>query len=302
MESSKINYTAVGFFVIVLTAAFIVIVFWLGALTHAQRYNTYLVHVREDVTGLSLDSPVRFNGVKVGYIDAIHLDKTNSKRVELILKIESTVKITTSTYAILNAQGITGVIYVNLKAQTEEAPLLTVLPGNKYPIIPSKPSFLMQLSEVLPEITKDIQNLSSSIAQVLDKKNRQAFGESLQNMSEFTKTLAENSENLTENLQLLKITLSHLSEASKDMPDTIKKLNQTLSHATQTSDAITQTMQTGNIVLRNFSNQVLPNAQQALSSLNAATINMDRLLNELQRNPSMLVRGREPASPGPGEK
>lgn len=302
MESSKINYTAVGFFVIVLTAAFIVIVFWLGALTHAQRYNTYLVHVREDVTGLSLDSPVRFNGVKVGYIDAIHLDKMNSKRVELILKIESTVKITTSTYAILNAQGITGVIYVNLKAQTEEAPLLTVLPGNKYPIIPSKPSFLMQLSEVLPEITKDIQNLSSSIAQVLDKKNRQAFGASLQNMSEFTKTLAENSENLTENLQLLKITLSHLSEASKDMPDTIKKLNQTLSHATQTSDAITQTMQTGNIVLRNFSNQVLPNAQQALSSLNAATINMDRLLNELQRNPSMLVRGREPASPGPGEK
>jgi len=305
---SKVNYTVVGIFVIVLTTAFIMIVLWLSFFGHSKNYKTYLVMVREDVTGLSLEGPVRFNGVQVGYVNAIRLDAKNSRLVELELRIDSSVKITTSTYAILNAQGITGVIYVNLKASTEEAPLLVTLPGNPHPIIPSKPSFLMQLSEVLPEITKDIQRLSSNIAQVMSEKNRQAISASLQHISDFTKTLAENSENLTETLHLLHDTLSHAFIASKDMPKVMQKLNQTLSNvnilslqATKTADSITETMQTSNIVLRNFSTQLVPNAQEALSSLNTATINVNHFIDELQRNPSMLVRGRGPIAPGPGE-
>ena len=298
---SKINYTTVGIFVIVLTSVFIIMIFWLGSFNNSKTYNAYMVQVRENVTGLSTDSAVRFNGVKVGLVSAIRLDPSNSRLVELILKIESDVKITTSTYAILNEQGITGVIYVNLKAQTEMAPLLKALPGQKYPVIPSKPSLLMQLSEVLPEMTKDIQNLSSSIAQVMDQKNRAAFSASLQNMADFTKTLAINSENLTETLDSLRESLSNISLASKNMPEVMNKLNTALSSVTTTSNSINNTMQTGNVVLRSFSNQVMPNAEQALSSLNSATTNMDLLMSELQRDPSMLVRGREPKQPGPGE-
>ena len=161
---SKVNYTVVGIFVVVLSVCLIAGIMWLTTFGQAKLYRTYWVYVQEDVTGLSTESPVRFNGVKVGYVESIHLDSHNSKLVTLVLRIQPDVNITTSTYAILNAQGITGVVNVNLKAGTEKAPPLLPAKGDPYPVIPSRPSFLMQLSTVLPEVTKDIQKLSANVA------------------------------------------------------------------------------------------------------------------------------------------
>ena len=71
---------------------------------------------------------------------------------------------------------------------------------------------------------------------------------------------------------------------------------------TQTANTINDTMHSGQTAIRNFSNQVMPSAQQALSNLSRATMSVNNLTEELQRDPSMLVRGKQPASPGPGER
>src|SRR5256885_1498761 len=97
---SKVNYIVVGLFVIILSFFLISGIVWLSSEGHGKKYRTYLVLVREDVTGLNVESPVRFNGVKVGYVNQIELDHHNPKLVRLILRIENSVKITTSTYAI----------------------------------------------------------------------------------------------------------------------------------------------------------------------------------------------------------
>lgn len=305
----KVNYTVVGLFVIVLAAFLLTAIIWLTTEGHGKTYKTYLVYVHEDVTGLSAESPVRFNGVKVGYLQSIQLDNNNPKLVKLELRIERDVVITTSTYAILNAQGITGVVYVNLKAETESAPALVALPGQPYPIILSRPSLLMQLSAVLPEVTKDIQALSASIAQVLDKENRTSIRDSLKNIQTVTKTLADNSADFTASMQSLRNTLFRVSQVSDQMPETINQLNKTLSSVDQlslqmgkTSLTINQTMQSGRLVIHNFSDQLMPAAQQALSNLSTATTSVHQLSEELQRDPSMLVRGRAPQPLGPGEK
>lgn len=304
----KVNYTAVGFFVVVLTAFLAITIFWLSTMSGNKHYSTYVVYVHENVTGLSVESPVRFNGVKVGYVQSINLDAKNPKLVKLKLGIAPDVRITTSTYAILNEQGITGVVYVNLKAETETAPLLTASAGQPYPIIPSKPSLLMQLSTVLPEVTKDIQNLSASIAELLDKENQESITSSLKNISLVTKVMADNSSDFTETMKSLDNTLANMSEASNHLPATMKQLHKTLSsihtlasQMTKTTQTVDQTMQNGQAAIHNFSNQVIPSAQQALSHLSQATISMNQLTDELQRNPSMLVRGKAPEPLGPGE-
>lgn len=305
----KVNYTAVGFFVVVLSAFLAITIFWLSTMSGNKHYSTYLVYVHENVTGLNVESPVRFNGVKVGYVQAINLDIRNPKLVKLKLGIAPDVRITTSTYAILNEQGITGVVYVNLKAATETAPLLTVTAGEPYPVIPSKPSLLMQLSTVLPEVTKDIQNLSASIAELLDKENQESITSSLKNISQITKVMADNSADFTNTMQSLDNTLANMSEASNHFPETVKQLRKTLSSVntlalkmTQTTQTVDQTMQNGQAAIHNFSNQVIPSAQQALSHLSQATMSMNQLTDELQRNPSMLVRGKSPEPLGPGER
>lgn len=306
---SRVNYTVVGIFVVVLTTFLLIAIFWLSMVSGTAQYHTYLVYVHEDVTGLSSESPVRFNGVKVGYVRSVRLDPLNPKLVRLELGIAPGTPITTSTYAILNAQGVTGVVYVNLKAETEAAPLLTAAPGQKYPVIPSKPSLLVQLSTVLPEVTKDIQKLSASVAQVLDTQNRQSITDSLHNISVVTKTLADNATDFTETMKSLDNLLANMSEASNHFPQAITQLRSTLTSVdqlsqemNQTSQDIGNTMKSGQVAINHFSDQVLPVAQRALTNLSTATINMQSLTQELERNPSMLVRGKLPATPGPGEK
>lgn len=305
---SKVNYTVVGIFILVLTFFLFAGILWMSSVGRGIKYKTYLVYVHDDVTGLNVESPVRFNGVKVGYVKEIHLDPNNSRLVKLVLNIEPDVRISTSTFAILNAQGITGVIYVNLKSETESAPLLIAKKGEPFPIIPSRPSLLMQLSEVLPEITSDIRHLSSSIAKVLDEQNRASIKESLKNFADITKTLSENSETFSQSMHLLQHTLGHVSEASKDFPEIMKEMHKTLhsidhlsTDITSTSTAIRSTMQSGQHAINDFSDQVIPGAESALSNLSAATLSIHELTSELQRNPSMLIRGKQPTPPGPGE-
>ena len=167
----------------------------------------------------------------------------------------------------------------------------------------------MQLSTALPEITTDIQHLSSSIAQVLDTDNRQSIKDSLRNIATITKTMAGNSTDFTETLHSLDNSLANISEASNHLPKTMLQLNKTLNSAgalsdemRKTANSIDETMRSGQVVIRNFSNQVMPSAQQALSNLSRVTVSMDHLTEELERDPSMLVRGKQPAPLGPGER
>jgi len=306
---SKVNYTVVGLFVIVLVTCLFIAIIWLSSISHGKFYHTYLVYVHEDVTGLTTESPVRFNGVKVGYVESMSLDQENSKLVRITLRIEPEVAVTTSTYAMLNVQGLTGVVYVNLKSENEKAPLLTAQKGEPYPVIPSKPSFLMQLSTVLPEVTGDIQQLSASIAQVLDAKNRQAIQESLHNMATVTRALSDNSAEFTETLRSFHQAMANIAAASDHFPETMVALNKTLNSVNhlseqmnQASESVSTTMKSGQLVIRNFSDQLMPSAQQALSNLAQATLGVHQLTAELQRDPSMFVRGRMPKSPGPGEQ
>lgn len=305
----KVNYTVVGIFVLLLGAMLFSAIIWLTSADHGKLYSTYVVYVHEDVTGLSLESPVRFNGVKIGYVESMRLDRANSKLVRLMLKIEPDVPITTTTYAILNAQGVTGVVYVNLKATTETAPPLIALPGQPYPVIPAHPSFLTQLNEALPEVAADIRKLSASVSDLMDQQNRESLRTSLKNIASITETLKDNSTEFTDTMQHMNHALANISVASNHFPETVTKMNDTLTSVNtlskqlnKTAVTIDDTMKSGQQTIRNFSNQVMPSAQQALSNLASTTQSANILMQELQKDPSMLVRGKQPAPLGPGEK
>ncbi len=115
---SKVNYTVVGIFVVLLTIAIIAAGFWLARGSQASVYHTYVTIMDESVSGLSEQAPVKFNGVSVGYVTSIALNYQNPQQVIVKMDIESGVPITTSTAATLLAQGITGITYVGLKART----------------------------------------------------------------------------------------------------------------------------------------------------------------------------------------
>jgi len=295
---SKVNYTVVGLFVVLLGAALIFATFWLSNARRSQPYQTYIVIMHEAVSGLSTQAAVKFNGVQVGYIKSIALNPENPQEVRLILEIEQGTPITESTVAVLMAQGITGITYIGLKAKTARAPLLTAKPGQRYPVIPSVPSFLVQLDTVLQDVTTNLKALSKNFSGVFSQDNRLALSNTLNNIDKVTATLAKNSHQIDLSVKSASRLLHNTAVASEDFPEVIKELRSTLATV---QDMTTRVAQTSDQV-RNFSEQAMPSTVETLNRLRSVTVNLQQITREIARNPSVIVRGRALPPPGPGEQ
>lgn len=227
----RVNYTVVGIFVVAFVTAFIVIVLWLSVGTR-KTYDTYLVYMNEAVSGLTEQAPVRFNGVTVGFVKTIRLNPKNPKQVLLTLEIEEDTPITTSTVAVLMAQGITGVTYIGLKANTVDAPLLTQKPGEKYPVIPSEPSLLVELDTALREVSGDVNEVSSRIKNLLSEENLKSLQQILQNLQIVSQSLSASSANIQNSIANVKQSsqqvLPQLSEFMNELTQSSQYLKQLL--------------------------------------------------------------------------
>lgn len=209
---NKVNYTVVGLFVVILTTALIGGILLLSNTRRSAEYNTYLVYMTEAVSGLSIQAPVKYNGVDVGYVADIGLNPDNLQQVVLTLDIKRNTPITQSTVATLMAQGVTGITYVGLKANEAQSPPLTVENGAPYPVIPSEPSLLVQLDTALREVTDNVKDISQVFLKTFSPQNQAAIKQSLQN----------------------------ISRASNQFPDTMTQLQQTLKSAQQMTQQLQQ--------------------------------------------------------------
>lgn len=261
----RANYFIVGLFVIGLTAVLVGAILWFTAGQHKVR-NDYITYLNESVSGLSVQAPVKFNGVEVGSVIDIALNPANPQQVRLLLAIDEGTPINQSTKAVLMTQGITGVMFVGLKAGAAKASPLTIKPGNRYPIIASESSLLVQLDTILREITGDMHKITESFQQLLDKNNLKSIHDSLAHIAKVTGVFADR---------------------SADLDSSLKGLNGTL----QDSQAVVQ----------DFSQQLLPSLTSTMNKFNRVLNQVEPLATTLKDNPSALVRGKLPATPGPGE-
>ena len=73
---TKVNQVVVGAFVLVLAAAGIAAVLWLGSGRLSKRqYGIYVSYFTDSVSGLNLHAPVKYRGVAVGSVREIALDR-----------------------------------------------------------------------------------------------------------------------------------------------------------------------------------------------------------------------------------
>lgn len=307
--SKAVNYTVVGFYVVLFFCLSVFIFFWLYYKQGHVVYEPYMLYVHDDVTGLNIQSSVRYTGVQVGFVKNIQLDENNPQLVKILLDIKAGTPILTSTVATLSVQGITGSAYVSLEASTSNAPLLTVHDGDDYPIIHSKPSFLNQITNSLPEIASNIQTLTQRINDTLSVKNLATVTHILENVDAFTGTLSSTSPELTQIMTSLNNTLKNAEISSQSLPTLLKQTNQTMATINdtvkdiqKTSNHFDQVLKSAEILVTNTTQQLLPSTNTFMVRLSRLSGTLQQLSNEISRNPSVLIRGKEPATPGPGEQ
>jgi phospholipid/cholesterol/gamma-HCH transport system substrate-binding protein len=282
----RVNYTAVGIYVIVLSLALAAVVFWLSS-EHAKYYNYYLIYMKEPVTGLTEKAPVKLNGVDVGYIEKISIDPEDPQEVKLLVKVDQKIPITKSTTATLMSQGITGNPFIGLKAKSPHAPPLQRRDDEPYPVIPSEPSLLLQLNEALRDVTIGLKGM----------------GESFKNMSDSVKRLLN-----AQNLASLQNILAKTSTASNQFPDAMEKFRSAAAGLTSASEQVKTTLQKSettikslDVAVRSLTEQTLPEIYEAAHALKDALLDVKAITSQMKQNPSVIIRGTKPPPPGPGE-
>ena len=235
----RANYFIVGLFVISLAAILTSIIFWLSSKDQAI-YKPYLVYIKESVDGLNIQAPVKFNGVQVGSVANIQIDPHDPQQVKLLLNIQADTPINQSTKATLRTQGITGMMFVGLTAGATQAPFLTIAAGEKYPIIASKPSTLMQLDTAIRELTMNMHNISKNVNELLDDDNQKAIHRTLHNLAKISDVFANNATSMNTTLQDSQQLVQNFSQQM--MPSMLDTLNR-LNHVLIGIEPFTQTLQ-----------------------------------------------------------
>jgi phospholipid/cholesterol/gamma-HCH transport system substrate-binding protein len=292
---SKINYTLVGLFVVLLLAGLISFAYWLGKYGGQQEYNYYHVYMSESVAGLSNDSSVKYRGVNVGSVVHIGLNPKNSEQVELLLKIELNTPIKTDTTATLKSFGLTGLTYVELEGiGGPDTPLLTSS-ADQIPSIPARPSTFARIDESMGILTTKVALALDKFSQLLSEQNLDNISSTLSEIKILAKDMREQKESFQSLVDNGVIMEKRVTEA-------FKKIEIASVSVTKMADSLEKNSTT---ISRNMSQDL----QQSMESFNQLLSELDILARYLQRttqsfeaNPSDLLFKRSQPKPGPGEE
>ena len=303
------NYTLVGGFVLILVTALIAAALWLasgGALR--KQYDLYLAIEDESVAGLNTNAPVKFNGVEVGKVRNIALDRSNPERVLLLLAIERGTPVKEDTLAVLKTQGLTGIAYVELGGSTAASPRQRATDGAAYPVIQTKPSLSTRLENVLTTVLTKLDRTSSNIDAILSDANREAFSRTLADMATVSRAVAARRDTIDAGIVSASRTFDHPAQATARLGPLIEQIGRSAQSIDQLGQSAAQaSTRAGNTVdavgadVQRFTAQSLPELQRLLAELNVLSASLRRLSEQTERNPSALILGRSPVPPGPGE-
>jgi len=313
---TKVNQTLVGLFVLVLGAAGIAAVLWLGSGRLSQKqYGTYLAYFTESVSGLNLHAVVKSRGVAVGSVREISLDPANPERVRLVLEIEQGTPVKEDTLAILGVQGLTGLAYVELSGGTRDSPALQAGPGEPHPVIRTGPSLMRRLDTAGTTLLADLDESTRRINDVLDKETRATMRAAVADLRQITQALARRSADLEAMVAGTAVLARNGAQASADLPRLVERVERAAAAVERMADSMAQAGESARAALdgvgsaasgtsaaaQRLEEETLPEVGRLVTELQALSGSLGRLSSDLERDPGLLLQGRAAAPAGPGE-
>ncbi|MFA7523012.1 MAG: MlaD family protein [Halothiobacillaceae bacterium] len=319
---SKVNYSIIGLFVLLLLAAAMATAWWLYTGGSSRQYNSYLVFATDSVTGLTTDSRVYYQGVDVGYVESIRIDRDNPENIRIQLQIDQTVPIQTDIRARLQLQGVTGLSVLNLRGGASGEPL-TATEGQCCPVIPYEPSLLSQLEGGVSDTMVRFLEVSERLDRLLlHDDNLDAIVRTIRQLDEVTATLAaernqmsallrnaartaENTASLTEKGDRLmaqaESTITSLNQAIGKVSGAMDTFEATANRIGVATDATVGFSQAGEQAAREISRQTIPDISVFIRDLRELTRRLSDFTSNLDQSPTRAFFGGTERPPGPGE-
>lgn len=305
---TRIQYVLVGIFVLVLGSAGIGISLWLAFGDFAKDYRIYQLNMTESVSGLYVDSPVKYRGVEVGKVSRLNLDPANPEQVIVLLEIEPAIPIHEDTIATLKVQGLTGIASVELSGGTAESPLLKARPGEKHPVIQTGPSLFSRFDATITELIGNLNLVAHDLHALMEPTNRENVRKLLANMADVTAAFSAQRNELEQGIADFSRFSGQAAEIGDSLPELLDKLGGSAEQFRAMAEEFTaagralrsQVEMSGDAVQR-LSVDTVPEVQRLVGELESLSSSMQQLADRLERDPSQIIYGPAPVPRGPGE-
>ena len=306
----KTNYTLVGAFVLGLGAALVAGVLWLaaGLGSGRQAMDSYQAVIRESVSGLSVDAPVKYLGVDVGKVSYIGIDPANPQQVRLRFLIARGTPIQQDSEAVLKTQGLTGIAHVELNGGSASAPPLRPGPDGAPPTIPFKLSLGARLENVLGSVLANVDRVSNNLNAMFDADNQRAVKATLADISSLAQALAAQKPALQAGMADAARTAKLAARAAEQLAPTLDRLSASAEAVQSMADAAREASVRGGAAAdaaaasaQQLSGETLPEITRLTAELAALSASLRRLSEQTTQSPNSLLLGAPPPQPGPGE-
>ena len=298
------NYALVGLSTLILTVALMVFVVWLARLRINAEYDLYDIVFAGPVRGLSEGGEVHFNGIKVGEVTKIALDKTNPQNVIARVRMTQDVPVRVDSYATLEPQGITGLNYIQISAGTPAKPLLQDVACKNVgigrqciPVMKSQRSAISDLLEGGGTVLTSTIEALHRVNQVLSDENIKTFTAALSDAQSVTAELRERKSIIAD----AQSAIQHLDEATGSIAELSRTANSVVGGdgkrmiknlADAAAEAKSAAADARTMVARlqgptsDFATNGLPQITAAVIQLQTAAESLDRLVSEVESSPT----------------
>jgi len=296
----RTSYLVAGVFVLAVAAITVGFTVWIAGGRSADAMTTYTVIFDRDVSGLTPGSPVRYLGVNVGEVVTISLTMNQETRVSVEVTVAAATPIHQGTYGSLAYQGITGVAFINLAADSGEFSPLTTAASSEYPVIPSREVGLAALFAQSGDITTEVGILLGRANSLLGEQNQISLTRTLANVELLSDLLVGEREFLSALPQQLVAALgdlqdmmgqvrSLLDQAQPDLLAATEQLNQATTNIAQLTNRLDQWFQANEEALDSFVAVGLGELPGLVADTQGALRELDKFLTDAREDPSQFI-------------
>jgi phospholipid/cholesterol/gamma-HCH transport system substrate-binding protein len=295
------HYALVGLISLLITVAAVVFVFWLARFSFTKQFDIYDVEFHGAVRGLSSGGQVFFNGIRVGEVTKLSLDRTDPNRVVARIRTSSDAPVRVDSVATLEPLGITGVNYIEIGAGTVSKPLLKdVTPQDQIPVIQTRVGALESLLAGGGDIVTRAVEALDRVNRLFSDKNIAQVSGALSDVHEMTTTL-KNQKQMLADLDATIKSVNQTSEkigklssdadslANGDARHVLENLSSAADQIKQTATEIKVTVGQLQGPTTDFASNGLPRVTQAIISLQQAAESLNRVVQEIEANPQGLL-------------
>jgi phospholipid/cholesterol/gamma-HCH transport system substrate-binding protein len=297
-----------GIFTIALLVATVLIGLWFNR--DKTELVQYEIVTTQSIPGLNPQATVRYRGLEIGRVDTIVFDPRVTGQILIRLSVDEASPITSTTYASLGYQGVTGIAFIQLNDERTGSPRLKT-GSDAIARIPLRPGLLDQLEDRGLAILVKAEQITTSLDELLSPENRATILGAFESVDRAAEAYAAIPQRLDPVLNQLP---SLITKVDRSM-DSIDTLATSATSMTRNYDNLATRLQAPDGPIERLNGTIgalgaatseleletLPHVVQMTDEARASLRAVRRTANSFSDRPQSILFGTPGDAPGPGE-